>query len=72
MPWCGFWGAGYWWVLPLIAVIFMGIMFLFCSRGFGCMGTRRRAPAQSGDRALAEGGPPACCAARAENEPRRA
>ncbi len=44
MPWCGFWGTGfaYWWVLPLIGLVFMGLMFFVCFRGFGCMGGRRR------------------------------
>lgn len=36
MPWCGFWGAtgSFWWVLPLIGLIFMGVMFFVCFRGF--------------------------------------
>ncbi len=45
MPWCGFWGTAvspFWWVLPLIGLVFMGFMFFVCSRGFGCMGARRR------------------------------
>ncbi len=45
MPWCGFWGtAGFacWWILPLIGLVFMGLMFFVCFRGFGCMGGRRR------------------------------
>ncbi len=47
MPWCGLWGttgAAYWWILPLIGLVFMGVMFFVCFRGFGCMGGRRRAP----------------------------
>jgi hypothetical protein len=45
MPWCGYWGttgAAYWWILPLIGLVLTGIMFFACSRGFGCMGGRRR------------------------------
>ncbi len=45
MPWCGFWGTtgfAYWWLLPLIGLVFMGLMFFVCFRGFGCMGGRRR------------------------------
>jgi hypothetical protein len=34
--------AGFWWVLPLIGLVFMGVMFFVCFRGFGCMGRRRR------------------------------
>jgi hypothetical protein len=51
MPWCGYFGAGYWWVLPLIGLVFMGVMFFLCSRGSGCMGIRRRASsaADAGD-----------------------
>lgn len=46
MPWCGYWGAttAYWWILPLVGLVFMGVMFFVCFRGFGCMGGRRRAP----------------------------
>ncbi len=47
MPWCGYWGAtsaGYWWILPLIGLVFMGVMFFVCFRGIGCMGGRRRSP----------------------------
>ncbi len=44
MPWCGFWGAAaYWWIVPLIFLVFMGVMFFGCFRVFGCMGRRRRA-----------------------------
>ncbi len=49
MPWCGFWGTtgfAYWWILPLIGLVFMGLMFFVCFRGFGCMSGRRRS---SGD-----------------------
>ncbi len=38
MPWCGFWGApfgGFWWLMPLFGLLFMGIMFFVCFRGFG-------------------------------------
>ncbi len=52
MPWCGFlgttWGS-YWWVLPLIGLVFMGIMFFACSRGFGCMGRGWRRSGESSD-----------------------
>jgi hypothetical protein len=44
MPWCVSWGptgAAYWWVLPLIGLVFMGVMLFVCFRGFGCMGGRR-------------------------------
>lgn len=40
MPWCGYWGmtgSGYWWVLPLIGLVFMAVMFFACFRGLGCM-----------------------------------
>jgi hypothetical protein len=50
MPWCGLWGTGgiaYWWILPLIGLVFMGVMFFFCFRGFGCMGGRRRRSAEN-------------------------
>ncbi len=49
MPWCGFWGttgAAYWWILPLIGLVFMSVMFFVCFRGFGCMGGRRRTPGE--------------------------
>ncbi len=49
MPWCGFWGttgAAYWWILPLIGLVLMGVMFFVCFRGFGCMGGRRRTPGE--------------------------
>ncbi len=45
MPWCGFWGTtgfGYWWIVPLLGLVFMAVMFFVCFRGFGCMGGRRR------------------------------
>ncbi len=45
MPWCGYWGTtgpAYWWVLPLIGLVFMAVMFFACFRGFGCMGGCRR------------------------------
>ncbi len=32
----------HWWILPLIGLVFMGVMLFVCSRGFGCMGGRRR------------------------------
>ncbi len=49
MPWCGFWGttgAAYWWILPLIGLVFVSVMFFVCFRGFGCMGGRRRTPGE--------------------------
>jgi hypothetical protein len=49
MPWCGIWGTtgvAYGWILPLIGLVFMGIMFFACFRRFGCLGGRRRS---SGD-----------------------
>ncbi len=49
MPWCGIWGttgAAYWWILPLIGLVFMSVMFFVCFRGFGCMGGRRRTPGE--------------------------
>lgn len=46
MPWCGYWstsGGSFWWILPLIGLVFMGAMFVACFRGgFGCMGRLRR------------------------------
>jgi hypothetical protein len=46
MPWCGTWGAAssaYWWILPVLGLLFMVVMFFACFRafGFGCMGRRR-------------------------------
>src|SRR5512133_4317276 len=54
MPWCGLWGttgSAIWWVLPLIGLVFMGVMFFVCFRGFGlgCMGGRRRASSEVSD-----------------------
>ncbi len=37
MPWCGYWGApfaAWWWVMPLVVLVFMGLMLAFCFRGF--------------------------------------
>ncbi len=52
MPWCGLWGPtgfAYWWILPLIGLVFMGVMFFACFRGFGCMrGWRRTSGDPSG------------------------
>ncbi len=46
MPWCAAWGAagGFWWVLPIVGLVLMGLMFLVCFRGSacGCGGWRRR------------------------------
>jgi hypothetical protein len=54
MPWCGYWGTavgGYWWILPLIGLVFMGVMFFVCFRGFGfgCMGGHRRTSRERSD-----------------------
>ncbi len=51
MPWCGYWGTtGYWWILPLIGLVFMGFMFFFCMRGGGCMGGCWRSPGERSSR----------------------
>jgi hypothetical protein len=46
MPWCGFGTAigGFWWLFPLVGLVFMGLMIFVCFRGFGvaCMGRRER------------------------------
>lgn len=48
MPWCGYFGAAggaFWWILPLVGLVFMAMMLFPCFRGgFGCIGRRRRAP----------------------------
>lgn len=54
MPWCGYGGAalgGWWWIFPLVGLLFMGVMFFLCFRGFGarCMGRRR---GSSGERQM--------------------
>ncbi len=54
MPLCGFWGATgtmFWWVLPLIGLVVMGILCFVCFRSFGCgcMGARRRSSAELAD-----------------------
>ena len=52
MPWCVCWGTGggsYWWVLPLIGLLFMGVVFFTCFRGPGCMARRRRTPGEPSD-----------------------
>ncbi len=52
MPWCGYWGTGasaFWWVLPLIGLVVMGLMFVVCSGGFACMGGRRRTSGELGN-----------------------
>ena len=44
MPCLGTWGtvgSGFWWVMPLVGLVLMGVMFFVCFRGFGCMGRRR-------------------------------
>ena len=49
MPWCGLWGttgAAYWWILPLIGLVLMGVMFFVCFRGSGGMCGRRRSPGE--------------------------
>ncbi len=51
MPWCGYWGTtGFWWVLPLIGLVFMGFMFFLCARGGGCMGCMRGCGRSSDER----------------------
>ena len=56
MPWCGPWVAGsaYGWVMPLIGLVFMGVMLFLCFRGFGCMGgwSRRRGHGQDSRRTV--------------------
>ncbi len=51
MPWCAYWGApiaGFWWVMPLIGLLLMGLMFFFCSRCMSRMARGRRSvPAAS-------------------------
>lgn len=45
MPWCGSWGTtgtAYWWLPPLIGLVFMAVMFFACFRGLGCMCGGRR------------------------------
>jgi hypothetical protein len=52
MPWCGYWGATgstFWWILPLVGLVVMGLMFFVCSRRFGCMGGRRRTSGELSD-----------------------
>lgn len=53
MPWCGFLGTAggsFWWILPLIGLVFMAVMLFACFRdGFGCMGRRRRMPGDPSD-----------------------
>ncbi len=51
MPWCGIVGNPFWWILPLIGLVFVAVMFFVCFRGFGCfgrMGGRRCKPEHSG------------------------
>ncbi len=58
MPCFGFLGTtgvGFWWILPLVGLLFMALMFFVCFRGFralggcGCMGGRWRAPGELSD-----------------------
>ncbi len=57
MPCFGFSGTavGFWWVLPLVGLLFMGLVFFVCFRGFrgagayGCMGGRRHASGELSD-----------------------
>lgn len=49
MPWCGIWGttdAAHWWILPLIGLVFMGVMLFACFRCFGGMRRRGRGPGE--------------------------
>jgi uncharacterized membrane protein len=44
MPWCGVWGTvdgGFWWLMPLFGLLFMGLMAVVCFRGVGCIRGRR-------------------------------
>jgi hypothetical protein len=52
MPWCGYWGApvgGFWWLMPLFGLAFMGIMAFLCFRGMGWMAARRRSGGEVSD-----------------------
>ncbi len=48
-------GVGFWWVLPLVGLLFMALMFFVCFRGFrsvggwGCMGGRPVTPGELSD-----------------------
>ncbi len=53
MPWCTWGTAGscYWWLMPLIGLVLMGVMFFVCFRGLCCcMGRRRRTSGEASDR----------------------
>jgi uncharacterized membrane protein len=50
MPWCGYAGAsGFWWIFPLLGIVFMAVMMLLCFRGFGCAPWGRRRPGHLAD-----------------------
>jgi hypothetical protein len=52
MPWCGDWGTaagGFWWLMPLFGILFMGAMFFLCFRGLGCMGRHWRSSGEPPD-----------------------
>ncbi len=58
MPCFGLFGTtavGFWWVLPLVGLLFMALMFFVCFRGFrgagvcGCMGGRRHTSGELAD-----------------------
>ncbi len=52
MRWCGYLGTaggGFLWLVPLIGLVFMGVMFFVCLRGSGGMGRRRRASGELWD-----------------------
>ena len=70
MP-CGYWATAlgaYWWILPLIGLVFVGLMLFICFRGFGfgCLGRWRRYSGELSQRdveSLREGSG-SCCASR--------
>ncbi len=52
MPCFGNWGTaagGFWWLVPLVGLVFMAVMAFVCFRGFGCMGRRRHASSELSD-----------------------
>lgn len=52
MPWCGTWGTtdwGLWWLMPLLGLVFMGVMAFLCFRGFGYMSGPRCSPGEMSD-----------------------
>ncbi|HZY02721.1 MAG TPA: hypothetical protein VFF02_04425 [Anaeromyxobacteraceae bacterium] len=52
MPCFGTWGmagGGFWWLVPLVGLVFMAVMAFVCFRGFGCMGRRRPTASELSD-----------------------